>query len=206
MWAAAFVVAGALVLGACAGSGFHYVKDSDDRTYFKVPESWKLYDNDSLLEAAEADLSDDELEQLRETQWMTVFDGHPSPALSHVVNTAPKHPVGRAIVQTLSPESADSVSMMLLRNIFYDVDKKLEKQKAEIVTYEPVERDGGFRGSHLVVKLITAKGDVMVNQIVLLDQATTKMYGLLVTCASECYDASKSKIEQVMDSWTVEES
>ena len=40
----ALAVAGA----ACSSSGYHYVKNSDDRTYFKVPDGWKLYDEDEL--------------------------------------------------------------------------------------------------------------------------------------------------------------
>jgi hypothetical protein len=200
------VLAGALLLAACGSSGFHYVKSSEDRTFFKVPEEWKLYDNDTLLDAASSDLSDEELEQVRQTQWAAVFDGHPTPALAHIANKAPKHPVGRALVQDLTPESADGVSLMSLRNLFYDVDAKLEKQTAEVISYEPVERDGGFHGSHLVVRLATQRGDVVVNQIALLDQGTTKVYALAVACSVKCYDDNKSKIEQILDSWTVEES
>ena len=96
--------------------------------------------------------------------------------------------------------------MMSLRNLFYDVDAKIEKQTAEVISYEPVERDGGFHGSHLVVKLTTQRGDVVINQIAVLDQATTKVYAIAVACSTECYDKNKSKIEQVIDSWTVEES
>ena len=200
------IVAGALLLAACGSTGFHYVKSSEDRTFFKVPENWKLYDNDALLDAAKSDLSDDEIEQLRQTQWATIFDGHPSPSLAHIANKAPNFPVGRALVQDLSPESADGVSMMSLRNLFYDVDAKIEKETAEVLSYEPVERDGGFHGSHLVVKLTTARGDIVINQIALLDQGTTKVYALAVACSTECYDKNMSKIEQVIDSWTVEES
>ena len=74
------ILAGALLLAACGSSGFNYVKSSEDRTFFKVPDDWELYDNDALLDAAKSDLSEEELEQVRQTQWAAVFDGHPSPA------------------------------------------------------------------------------------------------------------------------------
>lgn len=200
------MLTGALVLAACGSSGYHYVKSSEDRTFFKVPADWELYDNEALLDAARSDLSDAELDEVRQTQWATVFDGHPTPALAHVANKAPGYPVGRAIVQDLSPESADGVSLMSLRNLFYEIDTKLEEETAEVISYEPVERDGGFHGSHLVARLTTASGDIVVNQIALLDQATTKVYALAVACSVKCYDDNESEIEQVMDSWTVEES
>ena len=38
--------------GLRAARGYNYVKSSDDHTYFKVPDDWKLYDNDALLDAA----------------------------------------------------------------------------------------------------------------------------------------------------------
>ncbi len=200
------LLTGALLLSACAGSGYHYVKSSEDRTFFKVPDDWELYDNDTLLDAAKSDLSEDELDEVRATQWAAVFDGHPTPALAHLANKAPIHPVGRAVVQDLSPESADGISLMTLRNVFYDIDDKLEKDTGQVISYDQVERDGGFHGSHLVAELSTAKGDLVVNQIALLDQATTKVYALAVACSVKCYDENKSKIEQIMDSWTVEES
>ena len=58
----------------------------------------------------------------------------------------------------------------------------------------------------MVVRLATARGDVVVNQIAMLDQGTTKVYALAVVCSVDCYDRNQSRIEQVMDSWTVEES
>jgi hypothetical protein len=200
------VLAAALLLAACGSSGFHYVKSSDDRTFFKVPDEWTLFDNDHILDASKADLSDEEIEQARETRWVTVFDGHPKATLNHIANKAPGFPVGRAVVQDLSPELADEVSLMALRNLFFDIDAKIEKKTGQVIAYEPVERDGGFHGSHLVVKLATSRGDIVVNQIAMLDQGTTKVYALAVSCSVECYDRDQSRIEQVIDSWTVEES
>jgi hypothetical protein len=206
VWVLSAVVALALVLSACANSGFHYVKSSSDHTYFKVPESWKLYDNEALLKVAKADLTAEQLKQARQNQWSAIFDGHPHPALSHVTNRAPTHPVGRALVQSLSAESADGVSLMQLRNIFYDVDTRVSKDTASVVSYTPVERDGGFHGSHLVIKLTTSKGDTILNQIALVDQATSKVYAIAVKCSTACYEKNKTKIEQVIDSWTVKAS
>ena len=67
LWVSSLLLAAAAVLSACGGSGYHYVKSSEDRTFFKVPDDWELYDNDALLDASKSDLSDDELEERRET-------------------------------------------------------------------------------------------------------------------------------------------
>ena len=54
--AAAALVATAL-LAACAGSGYTYVKNGDDHTYFKVPDNWKLYDEDTIVHSLNKTLS-----------------------------------------------------------------------------------------------------------------------------------------------------
>jgi hypothetical protein len=205
---AALALGAAFVLTACAGTGYHYVKNSGDKTYFKVPDSWKLYDENSVLDALKGALSQDELDQRRETTWTTVFDANPSPSINHLASkTPPAYPLGRAVVQPLSADAADSASLQSLRNIFFDVDDALEKGTAEVETYEPVELDGGFRGSHLVARLDDGKGSsVTFNQTAVFDQATTKIYAISIYCSTACYNKNESKIDAVIDSWTVKDS
>ena len=86
------LVAAPLALAACAGTGYHYVKSTEDKTYFKVPESWKLYDEESVLGALKGALSKDEITQRRDTTWTTVFDANPDPSLNHVASKRPNYP------------------------------------------------------------------------------------------------------------------
>jgi hypothetical protein len=46
-------------------------------------------------------------------------------------------------------------------------------------------------------------GVITIDQTVLLDQATTKVYVLIVSCSSVCYEQNSKQIKQVVDSWTV---
>ena len=144
------LLAAPLVLAACAGSGYHYVKSSEDKTYFKVPDNWKLYDENSVLGALKGALSKDEIAQRRDTTWTTVFDADPQPSLNHLAAKQPNYPVGHAIVQPLSAEASDGASLQSLRNIFFDVDTGLDNGGATVKLYEPVDLSGGFHGSHLV--------------------------------------------------------
>ena len=152
------LVAAPLALAACAGSGYHYVKSSEDKTYFKVPENWHLYDEESVLGALEGALSKDEIEARRDTTWTSVFDADPDPSLNHVASRQPNYPVGRAIVQPLSPDFSDSASLKTLRNLFFEVDSALDAGSGSVQSYEPVELDGGFHGSHLVATLKRQEG------------------------------------------------
>lgn len=197
------LVAAPLALAACAGSGYHYVKSSEDKTYFKVPENWHLYDEESVLGALEGALSKDEIEARRDTMWTSVFDADPDPSLDHVASRQPNYPVGRAIVQPLSPEASDGASLQSLRNLFFEVDSALEAGSASVRSYEAVELDGGFHGSHLVANLSNKKATLTVNQVAVFDQATSKVYAISIYCSIECYDKYESKIDTVIDSWTV---
>jgi hypothetical protein len=200
-------LAASVLLAACAGTGYHYVKNSGDNTYFKVPDTWKLYDQEAVLNALKGALSKDEIQQRRDTTWTTVFDASPAPTLRHLANGSPRYPLGRAVVQPLSAEASDAASLQSLRNIFYDVDNALEKGTAEVLKYEPVELDGGFHGSHLVARM-EGKGasSITFNQVAVFDQSTSKVYAISIFCNTDCYNNYESKIDNVIKSWTVKGS
>jgi hypothetical protein len=200
------VVAAPLVLAACASSGYHYVKSTQDKTYFKVPDSWKLYDQESVLNALKGALSKDEIAQRRATSWTTVFDANPDPSLNHVASNRPNYPVGRAIVQPLSSSASDGASLQSLRNIFFDVDTGIDSGAATVKLYAPVELAGGFHGSHLVANMTGKSGAITFNQIAVFDQGTSKVYAISIYCTTACYDKYESKINTVIDSWTVRAS
>jgi hypothetical protein len=200
------LVAAPLALTACGGSGYNYVKSTEDKTYFKVPDSWKLYDEESVLGALKGALSKDEISERRDTSWTTVFDANPDPSLEHLASNRPSYPVGRAIVQPLSSEASDGASLQSLRNIFFDVDKGVDSGATTVKLYEPVELAGGFHGSHLVANMTLKSGTVTFNQIAVFDQATSKVYAISISCSTACYDKYESKISTVIDSWTVRES
>jgi hypothetical protein len=204
--AVVLLVAAPLALAACAGTGYNYVKSSEDKTYFKVPDSWKLYDEESVLGALKGALSKDEITQRRDTSWTTVFDADPDPSLNHVVSKRPSYPIGRAIVQPLSPDASDGASLQSLRNIFFDIDQNLDSGAATVKLYEPVELSGGFHGSHLVANMTGKSGTVTFNQIAVFDQATSKVYAISIYCSTACYDKYESKINTIIDSWTVRDS
>ncbi len=203
--AIAATIAAAVLLSGCAGTGYHYVKSSENHTYFKVPDSWKLYGQQELLKRSS--LTTDQKQQELATTWEAAFDGDPSPSVAHIGSKKPAFPVGIATVQKLSSDVADGVSLQALRNFFVSTfDDAVTAKTAQVISYDPVNLNGGFRGSHLVAHLARGKVTLTMNQVVVVDQATSKIYGLLVICTSTCYDTQQAKIEKVVDSWTVKDN
>ncbi len=199
------VVLGGVLLAACAGSGYHYVKSSEDRTYFKVPENWKLYDEDQVIKTLGHNLSPRQRKSQLDNAWHVGFDASSRPALGrHLLDARARNPVGLAAVEELDFDTADQLSINALRNFFVDIDTAIDQGSGEVLTYEPVERDGGFHGIHIVANVDDPKGRVMTfDQTSILDQATSKLYTLLVTCSANCYEHNKDKIERIVESWTV---
>jgi hypothetical protein len=201
------IAAGVVAMGAlagCADSGYHYVKSSGDRTYFKVPSEWTLFDEEAVIDGLGQNLTEAQREEELDQSWRVAFDADPKPTLRHLGATRAKNPAGFAVVRTLSFDDADSVSLQALRNYFFDIDTGMQEKTAEVVSYEDLQLDGGFHGIHLVANLATEKGEVMtIDQTMLVDQATSKLYALLVSCSNLCYEEHSRDIKDVVDSWTV---
>lgn len=195
---------GVLVAG-CASTGYHYVKSSEHKTYFKIPENWKLYSQEQILDVAKG-LSKRERQAELDSTWRVVFDSAPKPALTHLFDTRSKHPTGMALVLQLSFSDSDSVSLSQLRNFFFDIDTATQNNTGQVISYEDVKMDGGFHGIHIVATVDDGKGRPLTfNEKAVIDQATSKLYMLVVGCEATCYEDNQTKIENVVDSWTVRE-
>ena len=189
-----------------ADSGYHYVKNSDDHTYFRVPDGWKLFDEEAILKTFGQDLSPRQKEAQRELSWQVAFDASAKPDLENILNATAKKPTGIATVEQLSQDVSDTISIEGLRNWYVPIDESLQAGGAEVREYEPIEFDGGFRGIHLVADIDDSEGRPLTfNQISLLDQTSQRIFTLLITCSALCYEDHEGKIDKVVESWTVED-
>jgi hypothetical protein len=197
--------AAAAVLAGCFGTKYHYVKNSKDNAYFRIPDEWKLYDEDAVLEKLAKGATEEERDQIREITWQVGFDGAPKPSLNHFFDPRASYPAGRAQVYNLTVEESDLVSLSALRNFSVGIDDLIQSGSGSILDEQRVELDGGFHGLHVIAKVVGSDdGDVLTyNQILLLDQATTKLYEITVVCGSACYDHHEKDIKRIIKSWTV---
>ncbi|MFP5318967.1 MAG: hypothetical protein ACLGI2_11830 [Acidimicrobiia bacterium] len=202
--AGAVAAAGALLLSACAGSDYQYVKNSSEGAYFKVPKDWKVYDKDDIVEASGSRLSPSQEDTLR---FMVAFDGDPRPSLEHDLQTATR-PFGLARVRQLAPDERQQFSLIALRNEIVPIDQILEEDAGEIeLLQEPkdIVTSEGFAGTRLVYRVTTTDGSFTVDQTGLTDAQTRRVYFFIIGCESKCYDQNKRTITEIADSWTVKE-
>lgn len=218
---------GALALPACGETAFRYVRNSDTRTAFKVPNDWTVFDKQAFLRlppGPEASTPDP-------IEWLVALDGDPSPDVQHVLNAedlATRHPQGIALVFTLSPENRDQASLRYVRNFLVPVDDlmQLGTDNISILAYDDsLTGDGGLRGSHIVFQfrpsalgqLQEGQGGVeggggtsafspefvVVNQVAYLDANAENVYLMALMCSAECYADHQQDIDDAIDSWTV---
>jgi hypothetical protein len=200
------VVLSGLAVSGCASSKYHYVKNSGDGAYFKIPNAWHLYDQDALLKKSSSGLTAEQLQAQRAQQWQVAFDGNPKPSLKHLGSYTVGYPAGLALVQKISATDAETVSLQQLADVF-GVQTAVQNGTAQIIAYQHITRDGGFRGIHLVAQIQRDSGGTgTVDQTTLVDQATTKIYALIISCTSKCFESQQDKIDQVISSWTLKAS
>ncbi len=193
------------LLTACLGSDFTYVKSSADKTYFKLPKEWKLYDEDQILESSGEDLTAEEIDQLRAAGWRTAFDASPSPSVRRVSRISGRYPTGQALVRSIGFDEADQLSMSYLRNLAFPVDESVEGGSAEVVAYEQIS-EHGFRGVRMTIRASGEDGSsATFSQVAMVDAKTSKVYMLLVGCMSSCFQHYRSDINTIVNSWTVRE-
>ena len=203
--AAIALVAAAALLSSCASTGYHYVKNSSDKTYFKVPESWKLFDQDAVLKVTGKGLSSSQLDAIRNLNWEVRFDSNPKPSLRHFTPSKfdLRYPIGIAEVDGLLQDAADHIALVDLRGLYFNIDSALQSGQGSVVTYEPVEFDGGFHGVHIVADIVDNGKPITFNEKAVLDQATSKVYAVVVFCGAKCYEDNQTMIERIINSWTI---
>ena len=202
---AVLAVAAAAGLAAC-GTDYHYVKNSDEGVYLKVPNDWEIFDEEQYFRATLDEPSPAQLDALRENEWAAGFDGDPNPSPRNLNALDSRHPHGFARVHGIGIDEHDTFSLQSARNLVAPIDELIDAGAAQVLDAEEFSLNGGFRGSHIVVNLGLEKGGyTTLDQTVVVDADTTKLYILAIGCSDTCYEKNKDEITSLVDSWTVRE-
>ena len=201
----------ALVLAAgCAGSGFQYISNTSDDVFFKVPDKWTVFDENDVITSGVVNLEDDMAAALRDRTWLRGFDAAPQPSPLTVLNRISPYPRGYAEVRHLTFEERDGLSLAALRSWGFGFDP-LQRMRDEpdgdvqILHLEDVAHDDGAHGLRLIVLLRADADTSVVDQTVLLDKETTRLYRFTIGCSLNCYRDNQKLITDIAESWTLKE-
>lgn len=195
----------AMGLAACEGSGYSYISNASTKTYFKVPEEWELFDRNEMMSSGSGAVSLQSLQSASDL-WVVAFDAAPTPDLDHVLATSSRHPTGYALVRPLTEKERDTYSLASLRNEVVPLDQLEQADgRVEAISEEEIELEGGAHGSRLINKIKVGGEYFTLDQTGLVDSGIHRVYVLVIGCRAACYDSHKRVIDQVADSWTIEE-
>jgi len=228
-WPALGAVLLALVLaGACSKSEFRYVSNADINTYLKVPQDWKVYDEDDLVSAElsaarQANQPTSLIDVLlkRQFQWRMAFDGDPRPSVEHTLALA-EEPVVEVSVRKLDPEERDQVSLAALRNVIvnYDEMKADAQSKAagrgvglageatssfRAIDEEEIHFKDGVRGVRLryVLRPDPSSPFYAFDQTTLVDPKAERLYVLLIRSGEAQFLRHNQLFTEIAKSFTV---
>lgn len=202
-WPATTAAVVALALfAACGGSDYEYVSNRAERVFFKVPDSWVVFDSDELLE-----------EELI-GGWLRGFSGGDRAEPGQVFVSDAAIPRGYAYVLPLSAEERDTMSFATLRSTNFGTDADgVPIDPLAFVTANPDgpitvldydELDQGHaRGIHIRVRIEQEGSVALIDQTVMVDAGTSRRYLLTLGCRLACWDAHERELEGVVASWTV---
>jgi len=200
---AALIIVGMAIVG-CGAPQFHYVADSADKAYFKVPPSWRQV-SPSSLQAAEGSKS-----QEGTYLWSVAYDSAKTPSVDHIFAPAPT-PVAYSSVVSLSSAERNDLSFNSMRDLLLPVTAAA--RKAAAANHENL---AGF--ASLSDQVITENSNRGIREIfdydlgtsletfdltVVVNSDTTKLYFLLVHCSATCFVADYKQISAVVGSFTV---
>jgi len=200
-------------LAACGGSRFHYVQNKDDQTFFKIPSTWGVLPVDRP--------ADDTAKV--PAPWTRAFDAATDPKLDHIVAEVPTQIAGRATVDYVDAVTADSISSSSLRSAVSGLsedplslaDKQPDQIKVMSVT--TLHGKGGLKGSRIVYETTATDGRKVRRDLTTMvdpqpypnpapkGQGTSmfKVYVFDIRCESSCFEANKTQIANVVNSWQV---
>ena len=210
-FAAALLVGGALVAGACGGSGFQYVKNDDFNAYFKIDEKWALFDEQAFFSSPAIELEPLERQRKLATTWVRGFDGSDDPVLANLFVHATPEPKGLARIQLLTEDERESIDLASLRSAHLGFDpvevNRTEPQgPVEVLSEQDVSLPGGQHGVRMTVAFDTPSGEIaIVDQTALVDSSNRILYLFVIGCSSQCYAEHQDTIDEIATSWTIEE-
>ena len=223
----AVTVVAASSLSACSiapQSDRRWVSNSHERMFTRIPKSWKTFeinpykvDRERLTPLAR-----------NSSRWSLIIDSAPKATLAasrkHLAAALPAHLVAEMSVRPLpsdwatgdSSQLREDVSPSLLRqySLFETVPsaKIVDPVKSfldgnpsvEVVLNSELAKKNGLRGSHIRYNFeVEPNKWITIDQNILVDRATSKLYRLIMKCESLCFKRDYNEVKRISESWTV---
>jgi len=214
--ALALAAVGFLALTGCGAPEYQYPKSSEHNVYLKVPSTWKALDQRVVDAVTFGDPTSVKAQRKRAGGWAAAYDASPETDPTHLLLGLPSRaPAAHAFVVPLDAEDQSDLSFDYLRDFFLPVSEDLREAvednypltEFELVGEQLISPEPGLRGLRVVYSYRlpeNAGGQLQTyDQLMLTNDATNLLYGLLIHCTARCYLDRQAEIQEVVSSFTV---
>lgn len=203
-----------MVVAACAAPEYTYVKNSGQKTYFKVPHAWHETGTNSLDDTLSGTNPDSAGAAVRQQSWWSVaYDADNNPDAEHLLTASvTDEPIVYARVAQLSESQQNKVSLDMLRDVFLPVTDDAREAAAssidltgfELVHDEVLTPSTGLHGVRVVYDYELGNGVLHTfDETALVNNDNSKLYLLLIRCSTACYRDRSGELETIATSFTV---
>jgi hypothetical protein len=219
-------IASAVMLTACGSPDYTYVKNSNDKLYFKVPATWERIDQGALDSEQFADPESSTARVQKALNWSIAYDADTDPSPRHIFGPHAEEPVVYARVQRLLADEQlaglggiasnfsrrGEISFDKMHDVVLPVTSTARQAAAqqgialpgfELLIDEVITPGDGLRGVHSVFNYRVNGVVQTFDQTVLANDDASKEYLLLVRCSARCYREQSDEISTITKSMTV---
>jgi hypothetical protein len=197
---------------ACGAPEFTYVKNSGEKTYFKVPHEWHEISEKELDDAI---ISSDSVAAavLRQRTWFVAYDAAAVPTPEHLIPLqATDEPFVYAQIRQLDEEEQGGISLDGMRDFYLPFTAAARQATAEDSTltgFDPlldqvITPSDNVHGVHVLYEYTLPGGDPHIfDQTVLVNNAGDRLYALIIKCSTRCYRDRAEELGKIASSFTV---
>jgi hypothetical protein len=206
--AAGFVAIGVVLAGllSSCSTSVTYAGSSSQHVFYKLPHTWKLYDQTSLQEMGIVSSTADSQQKAAGNTY-PLFVSFASPSTRLDVHGSPdlagRYPWAYNVVESLGGSDADSISLGSLQDLVIPVDTLGQQGDAEQISPTKYMIDGALRGTRTAFEAKSPGGSVSFEQVAFLNSPTNEVWVLAAGCSPACFDAQRSVIDGIIKSFTV---
>lgn len=211
---AALVTALPAASAGCGASEYTYVKNSEAKTYFKVPAEWRRIDQ-AALEAALVDADPDSAtaELNRRLTWSVAFDAEDPPDPYHLYGMGGDQPFVYALVRRLTDEQHGMISLNVMRDVFLPVTEEARTAAAErgttftgfeLLRDDTLKPGDGLRGVRVTYNYqVPPLGMLQTFDVTSYASDEGRLYVLVLRCSARCYKERRGEFDSIAESFTV---
>ncbi|WIM98523.1 hypothetical protein ACTOB_002124 [Actinoplanes oblitus] len=211
-WGAAVITVAAVTVG-CAAPEYTYVKNAEQKTYFKVPHDWHQLPTGDLDDYLTGSNPNSASSAIRQRMWWSVaYDAAAIPDPVHLTTSdVTDEPIVYARVAQLTEPQQNAVSLDMLRDMFLPVTEDAREAQAantqltgfELLSDEVLTPSDGTHGVRVVYNYEITGVMHTFDLTALVNNTADRLYLLFIRCSTSCYRERTEQLDTIATSFTV---